>query len=625
MLAVRWVMVVGLVVAAAPAWAASKAPTVEQALTLIPIQKGIDFSTPASDELASCTITPEKFGNATAWVVANGAGQLLRRFADNNADNVVDRWSYFKDGLEVYRDIDSNYDNKADQYRWFHTGGSRWAIDKNQDGKIDVWKSISPTETAEEVVLAVQNADEARFVALLLSRDELKALGAGTEVTKVLDESISGALANFRTFVKEQKLITPSSKFADFGASRPGAVPVGTNGSTKDVIAYENAAALVDNDGAPAQLLLGSLVQVDETWKVTGAPTGEDQSDKLAIIWNVPTASASPSAADAPNDEMQKLMSQLEELDKQAQTATEAEQPKLMAARSQMLRKLAAVSPAGEVRDQWLRQLIDMLGNASQAGADQLALAELAKLEQELAADKESQNLVAHARFRRISTENLSGFRNPKADAAKLQQAWLSALEKFVGDFPQADDAAEAMLQLGTNNEWIGEDKAAEQWYARLANEFKTSPAGLKAAGALRRLNSAGKPMVLSGPTIDGGKLDIADYRGKFVLVQYWATWCGPCKADLPQIRELFQSYGGKLAVVGVNLDNRLADAEQFHAEKKLPWKQLHDAGGLEGPLAAQMGVMNLPLMILVDDKGNVVNRNIHSAELEGELERLIK
>ena len=625
MQAVRWAIVFSFVVVA-PAFAASKAPTVEQALTLIPIQKGIDFSTPASTELSSCTITPEKFGNATAWVVVNGAGQMLRRFADTNADNVVDRWSYFKDGLEVYRDIDSNYDNKADQYRWFHTGGSRWAIDKNQDGKIDVWKSISPTETAEEVVLAVQNADETRFSALLLSRDELKALGAGTEVTKVLDESISGALANFRTFVKAQKLIAPGSKFADFGASRPGAVPVGTNGSTKDVVAYENAAALVDNDGAPAQLLLGSLVQVGETWKVTGAPTGEDQSDKLAIIWNVPTAATVPAGDNAPSDEMQKLMSQLEELDKTAQGGTDADRIKSMPARSQLLRKLAEVSPAGEMRDQWLRQLIDMLGNASKTTGNQAALAELAKLEQELAADKESQNLIGYARFQRISTENLQGYNDPKADPAKLQQAWLAALEKFVGDFPQSNDAAEAMLQLGTGNEWIGEDKAAEQWYARLSNEFKTTPEGLKAAGAVRRLNSAGKPMVLGGRTIDGGKLDIADYRGKFVLVQYWATWCGPCKADLPQIKELFLTYGGKLAVVGVSFDSNTNELEQFLAEKKLPWKQLYEQGGLDNsPLAAQMGVVNLPLMILVDDKGNVVNRNIHGAELEAELKLLIK
>ena len=46
-------------------------------------------------------------------------------------------WCYFLDGLEVYRDIDSNFNGKADQYRWFHTAGTRWGTDKNEDGRID--------------------------------------------------------------------------------------------------------------------------------------------------------------------------------------------------------------------------------------------------------------------------------------------------------------------------------------------------------------------------------------------------------------------------------------------------------------------------------------------------------
>ena len=49
---------------------------------------------------------------------------ILRKFVDTNGDNVVDQWSYYKDGVEVYRDIDSNFNGKADQYRWFNTGGT---------------------------------------------------------------------------------------------------------------------------------------------------------------------------------------------------------------------------------------------------------------------------------------------------------------------------------------------------------------------------------------------------------------------------------------------------------------------------------------------------------------------
>ena len=84
----------------------------------------------------------------------NPQGETLRRFADTNADNTVDQWCYFLDGVEVYRDIDANFNGKADQYRWFHTAGSRWGIDKDENRKIDAWKQISPHEVAEQVVIA---------------------------------------------------------------------------------------------------------------------------------------------------------------------------------------------------------------------------------------------------------------------------------------------------------------------------------------------------------------------------------------------------------------------------------------------------------------------------------------
>src|SRR5207253_2260543 len=84
-------------------------PTVEQALKLAPIQKDVEYDIPTAAEIAKCAIKAEKVGNQTGWVVRGPSGQILREFVDTNGDNVVDRWSYFKDGIEVYRDIDENY------------------------------------------------------------------------------------------------------------------------------------------------------------------------------------------------------------------------------------------------------------------------------------------------------------------------------------------------------------------------------------------------------------------------------------------------------------------------------------------------------------------------------------
>ena len=82
-------------VAVTTAIAAAEAPTAAQALGLTPIQPLVEYTIPTKEEAAQCTIRPEKENNVTAWVVRNRQGEILRRFADTNGDNVVDQWCYY--------------------------------------------------------------------------------------------------------------------------------------------------------------------------------------------------------------------------------------------------------------------------------------------------------------------------------------------------------------------------------------------------------------------------------------------------------------------------------------------------------------------------------------------------
>src|SRR5262249_48116503 len=192
-----------------------------------------------------CTVKLEKNGKISNWVVTNRNGEVLRRFYDTNNDNYVDMWCYYLNGMEVYRDIDSNFNNKADQYRWFNTAGTRWGIDKNEDGRIDSWKVISPHEVAEQVVLAIKNCDASRFELLLVSPNELNDAGFSKERADRISASTKAAPAAFSTLITEQKTITPQSRYLDFNSGRPATIPAGTAGSTKDVTICDNATALV--------------------------------------------------------------------------------------------------------------------------------------------------------------------------------------------------------------------------------------------------------------------------------------------------------------------------------------------------------------------------------------------
>ena len=124
----------------------------------------------------------------------------------------------------------------------------------------------------------------------------------------------------------------------------------------------------------------------------------------------------------------------------------------------------------------------------------------------------------------------------------------------------------------------------------------------------------------------DGKPVSLDSLRGRPLLVHYWATWCEPCKVDMAQIRELAAKYGPKkFAVVGIALDSDKQQLEKFLKSKPIAWPQLHEAGGLDGRLAEELGVLTLPTMILLDAEGKVVDRNVVITELEKKIDALLE
>ena len=162
--------------------------------------------------------------------------------------------------------------------------------------------------------------------------------------------------------------------------------------------------------------------------------------------------------------------------------------------------------------------------------------------------------------------------------------------------------------------------------YAAIAKDFPDSVPARKARGAARRLDSVGKPLTLSGTALDGKSVSLESLRGTPVLVHYWATWCEPCKVDIAQIRELAAKWGPKkFAVVGIVLDSDKPQLEKFLRSKPMAWPQLHEAGGLDGRLAEELGILTLPTMILLDAEGKVVDRNLAITDLEKKVDSLLE
>ncbi len=611
---------------AAP-FAAAAQPTVEYALGLAPFQKNIDYDKLTPDQAKGATLKMEKEGGLNAWVVRGSRGEVLRSFADTNGDKVVDRWSYFKDGIEVYRDIDADFNSKADQARWVNMGGTRWGMDEDENGTLDAWKSLSAEEATAEIVAALKTRDPAIFARLLPTKDDLVTAGFAEPLLSELLGRAEKAGEDFVGLAKAQQQIGAEAQWNNMLAALPGLLPAGTPGVAKDVLAYDNVVALIDAGakGSTGQVYVGSLLRCGDVWRPIDAPQVPGAQGEIAetLGFFTPRMSAGTANGEVPaeNEALKPLLTKLREIEGTLRSATGKARAAAAAEQVEVLEQVVAAAEADQTSF-WTRQLAETVAALVQEGS---LAGGTEKLEALVAASADDEPLQAFTAFRLASARYAAAMQAAGADVGKVQTAWLEELAGFVKDHPTAPDTAEALLQMGIADEFGGNEEDALSRYEAIVKDFPDSGSAKKARGASRRLQSVGKTLALAGTAVDGSSVSLESLKGVPVLVHYWATWCEPCKVDIAQIKELYTKYGPKkFAVVGIALDTDKAQLAKYLGQKPIPWPQLHEAGGLDGRLAEELGVLTLPTMFLLDADGKVVDRNLVIADLEKKLEEMV-
>ncbi len=162
-----------------------------------------------------------------------------------------------------------------------------------------------------------------------------------------------------------------------------------------------------------------------------------------------------------------------------------------------------------------------------------------------------------------------------------------------------------------------------------LADDERTEMKSLRQnlLASVRRLDLLGNKLELKAKAIDGSEITTEKFAGKFVIVDFFATWCEHCLGEVPRLRSHLEKYGPQgLAVVGISLDENPKELKEYIDKANLPWPVIHDSHSNPfATLRMKFGVATLPTVMLLNKEGVVVSLEARGAELDRLMQRIFE
>jgi thiol-disulfide isomerase/thioredoxin len=210
---------------------------------------------------------------------------------------------------------------------------------------------------------------------------------------------------------------------------------------------------------------------------------------------------------------------------------------------------------------------------------------------------------------------------------SKMSEGEAAALAEFekgaralLKEFPNRAEIYQMLLSVASEAEpEKGRQIAKELTESSAPDQIKEA-----AQGILKKMERVGKPVPIKFTAVDGRAVDLAKLKGKVVLIDFWATWCGPCVGEVPNVVAAYEKLHPKgFEIVGISFDSDKQKLTSFVEKQKMTWPQYFDGKQWENAYGKEFGIQSIPSMWLVDRKGNLRDLNARE-DLKGKVEKLL-